>query len=180
MNVKNCFKKTLFVFAGLSLMAGGFLLGKPEGVNAASKEEPKKFGSWVLNCSTDAQKKQTCLLTQQINNNIKDKEQEILAIYNIGYFGQEKDLKIVEVVPANIQVAPGTSIVSGTKLIAPGKYVTCTAGSCQAVATISQSDLKTILANDNNSIALMNIEGKQINFPLSKDGLEEGVKALKK
>ncbi|MFY9589587.1 invasion associated locus B family protein [Rickettsia endosymbiont of Halotydeus destructor] len=177
--MKNYFKKTLFVFVGLLFIGSGFLFGQPEKVDAASKEEKKKFGNWALSCIADDKKKQICFLSQQVNNTTKGKEQEVLAMYQVGYFGQEKELKIIEILPANIQIPAGTSIISSTKLIAPGKYVNCTAGNCQAIAPLSQEDLKTILSNENNSIGVMNAEGKQVNFPLSKDGLEEGLKALK-
>ncbi|WP_341789502.1 invasion associated locus B family protein [Rickettsia endosymbiont of Polydrusus tereticollis] len=177
--MKSYLKKTLFVFAGLLFIGGGFFFGQPGKVDAASKEEKKKFGNWSLNCSVDDKKKQICFLSQQINNTIKGKEQEVLALYQVGNFGQEKEVKIVETLPANILIAPGTSIISGTQLIAPGKYVNCTLGNCQAVASISQSDLKTILSSDNNFVGVMTAEGKQVNFPLSKEGLEEGLKALK-
>jgi invasion protein IalB len=158
-------------------------MGQPEKVNAASKEaanELKKFGNWSLSCSTDNQKKEFCFLTQQITNNTKEKEQEILAMYHVGYFGKEKELKIIQVLPTNVQIAAGTSIISGEKLIAAGKYASCTTANCQAVAIISPSDLKTILSSNNNSVASMNAEGKQINYPFSKDGLKEGLDALKK
>lgn len=178
--MKNYFKKTLFVFVGLLFIGSGFLFGQPGKVDAASKKEEKKFGNWVLNCVAGDKKKQICFLSQQVNNTTKGKEREVLAVYQVGYFGQEKELKIIEILPANIQIPVGTSIISSTKLIAPGKYVNCTAGNCQAIALISQDDLKTILSNEDNSIGIITAEGKQVNFPLFKNGLEEGLKALKK
>lgn len=177
----NCIKKSLFVTAGLAVMGLGLFLGNPSRVDAAVKEG-QKFSDWVVNCTTDAEKKQVCFLSQAINSTNKDGKQQVLAVYQIGYLGSGKarSLKMIQIVPTDVSVAPGTSIISSQKLIAPGKYVTCTKDSCQAVAEISDKDLKDILSKDANPIVgIMNSAGQQVNFPLSTKGLEEGLKALK-
>lgn len=52
----NCIKKSLFVTAGLAVMGLGLFLGNPSRVDAAVKEG-QKFSDWVVNCTTDAEKK---------------------------------------------------------------------------------------------------------------------------
>ncbi|WP_347938949.1 invasion associated locus B family protein [Rickettsia oklahomensis] len=176
--MKDYVKKITFVFSGLFIITGTFVLSRIENIYASTT--PKKYGAWTLNCTLNTEKKQLCFLSQQINNLEKDKEKEILAIYHIGYFNQEQEkqeLKIIEIVPPNVQIPAGTVIKSGDKRIAAGKYVNCTVNGCQALATITQNDLDMILSN-NNYVELITAEGKQAKISLIKDGLKEGLQAL--
>ncbi|HJD58783.1 MAG TPA: invasion associated locus B family protein [Rickettsia endosymbiont of Ceroptres masudai] len=169
-------KKIAFVFSGLFIITGTFVLYSIENVNASTA--PKKYGAWTLNCTLNNEKKQLCFLSQQINNLEKDKE--ILAIYHIGYFDgehEEQELKIIEIVPSNVQIPAGTVINSGDKRISAGKYVNCTVNGCQALAIITKDDLDALLSND-NYLELITADGKQAKISFIKDGLKEGIKAL--
>ncbi|AFC70962.1 invasion associated locus B family protein [Rickettsia australis] len=174
--MKDCIKKVAFVLSGLFIITGTFIVYKVEKVDASSA--PKKYGAWTLNCTLNDEKKQLCFLSQQINN--LENEKEILAIYHIGYFNgeqEEQELKIIEIVPSNVQIPAGTVINSGDKRIAAGKYVNCTINGCQALAVIKKDDLDMILSND-NYIELITADGKQAKISFIKDGLKEGLKAL--
>lgn len=178
--MKNYVKKIAFICSGLFIIVGTFVLYRIENVDASTA--PKKYGAWTLNCTTNNEKKQLCVLSQQINNTVKDKEKEILAIYHIGYFDgeqEEKELKLIEVVPPNVQIPSGTIISSGNKQIAAGKYVNCTINGCQAVVTITKDDIETILSSD-NQLVFITSDGKQAKIPFIKDGLKEGLKFLEK
>lgn len=176
----NYVKKIVFVCSGLFVIVGTFVLYRVENVDASIT--PKKYGAWNLNCTLNNKQKQICYLSQQINNTEKDKEKEILAVYHIGYLNREQDtkeLKIIEIVPPNVQISAGTIINSSEKGIAPGKYVNCTINSCQAIATITKDELEMILSND-NYIELITADGKQIKFSFITNGLKEGLKALER
>ncbi len=86
--MKDCIKKIAFIFSGLFIITGTFVLYSIENVNASTA--PQKYGAWTLNCTLNNENKQLCFLSQQINNLEKDKEKEILAIYHIGYFNGEQ------------------------------------------------------------------------------------------
>lgn len=178
--IKDYVKKIIFVCSGLFVIVGTFVLYRVENVDASTA--PKKYGAWTLNCTLNNEKQQLCFLSQQINNLEKDKEKEILAIYHIGYFNGEqeaKELKIIEIVPPNVQIPAGTIINSGGKQLAAGKYVNCTINGCQAVATIIKDDLEMILSNENH-LEFITSDGKQAKISFVKDGLKEGLKALEK
>lgn len=175
-----CVKKSLFVTAGLAVMGLGLFFGSPSRVDAAVKDG-KAFSDWVVKCTTSTDKKQICFLQQSLNST-KDDKQQLLAMYQVGYFGSGKtrSLKMIQTIPTDVSITPGTSIISSKKLVAPGKYVSCTKDSCQAIADISDNDLKTILSSGSNPIVgFMNSVGQQVNLPFSTKGLEEGLKALK-
>lgn len=178
--MKNNIKKIAFICSGLFIIVGTFVLYRIENVNASSA--PKKYGAWNLNCTVNNNQQQFCFLSQQINNIEKGKEKEILAIYHIGYFNnieqETKELKIIEILPPNVQIPAGTSINSAGKYIAAGKYVNCTTQGCQAIANITQSELDIILSND-NYVEFLTAEGKQAKVSFIKNGLKEGLKALK-
>lgn len=178
--MKNYIKKITFICSGLFIIVGTFVLSRVENVDASTA--PRKYGAWTLNCATNNDEKQLCVLSQQINNTAKDKEKEILAIYHIGYFDgeqEEKELKLIEVIPPNVQIPNGTIINSGSKQLAAGKYVNCTINGCQAVATITKDDIGMILSND-NQLVFITSDGKQAKILFIKDGLREGLKALEK
>lgn len=178
--MKNYIKKTIFVCSGLFVIVGVFVLFRVENVNASTA--PKKYGSWNLNCNLNNEQKQIYFLSQQINNTEKDKEKEILAMYHIGYFNNDqsiKELKLIEVLPPNVQIPAGTAINSGEKNIAPGKYINCTINSCQAIATITKDDIEMILSND-NYLEFITADGKQAKITFIKHGLNEGLKVLER
>jgi invasion protein IalB len=170
--------KLIFILSGLVIIGIGFFFGKEHIVQAALKEG-QKFDDWTVTCTKDEKKKQTCLLTQQIPVTTKDDKTQIIAVYQIGYFGKDKTLKMIQIVPLGINLQTGTSIISGDKLIAPGKFVVCTAMGCQALADISDDDLNIILSNTQNFLGLMGSDGKQANISISNKGLKEGLEALK-
>ena len=170
----------IFVLIGLSVATIIFIIAKTDNASGA-KTDGKKFGDWVVSCTTADEKaktSETCLLSQQIDLTQDDKKRPI-ALFQIGYFGPQKELKIVETLPLGVRLDAGTSIISSKNLVANGKYVTCLETGCQAVAVISDGDLKLILSNVENSIAFMNIEGKQLSLPLSVKGLKEGLDYIK-
>lgn len=114
----------------------------------------------------------------QLNITQEDKQQPIAA-FQIGYFGENKDLKIIQTLPLGIRLEAGTSIISSKKLIAPGKYTICTQTGCQAVAPISDADLETLMSTQENPVVFTNLEGKQLTLPLSIKGLKAGLKYIK-
>ncbi|PCJ29785.1 MAG: hypothetical protein COA94_00045 [Rickettsiales bacterium] len=178
--MKTSAKQTGFILLGLALIAMIFTLTQMSSATAA-KKNGKKFGDWVVSCSPANKKTKTpavCVLTQQINMS-KDDKQQTVALFQIGYFGKKKDLKLVQTLPFGISIEAGTSIISSKKLIAPGKYTTCLASGCQAVASISKKDLKTMTSNSENAVAFMSLNGKQITFPISMKGIERGLKYIK-
>lgn len=169
-------RKTLFGLTGAALIALFVLIGRSPAVYAALKEG-QKFEDWAVACELDANKKQSCFLVQALNSTEGDKTQQI-AQYRIGYFGT-KTIKMVQILPFGVALQPGTSIISGEKIIAPGKFTTCQPVGCIAALDLSKGDLDSIIANDQNFVGMISIEGKQMNVPLSNKGLKEGIASMK-
>lgn len=173
-------KQISFVLFGLVFITVIFLLSK-QNIATAAKKDGKKFDDWIVSCTAKNDKNKTpriCLLTQQLNITQDDKPQPI-ALFQIGYFGEKKELKLIETLPLGVNIQAGTSIISSKKLISPGKYTTCLSSGCNAVASISEADLKILLSNKDNDIAFIDIEGKQVTFPFSTKGLKQGLKYIK-
>ena len=172
-----CLKKTLFVLVGLIVIGISFFWAKSHSVNAANIDG-KIFGDWKISCPKSEKKVAICFLTQRVTTT-KDDKLQVLAIYQIGYFGKEKILKMVQILPLGINLQAGTSIINNDKLLALGKFTICTTIGCEAISAISDDDLQVILSNRNNFLGCMNGDGKQINLPFSVNGLKEGIEALK-
>ncbi len=176
----NTKKQLGFVAIGLVIVTVVFTFSKLN-IASAARTDGKKFEDWLVSCSPADEKTNTpeiCLLNQQINITQEDKQQPV-ALFQIGYFGPDKELKLIETLPLGIRIEAGTSIISSKKLIAPGKYTTCIAGGCQAVVPLSDADIKALLSNSDNVVAFMNLEGKQLTLPISIKGLEEGLRYIK-
>ncbi len=187
--------RTSFVLAGLTVIASVLFFSKVH----ASVKEGQKFDNWVVACSKDQKDQTVCVLTQQVLSKVENKKDSkpdnkkdskkatakeepkynVLAVYQIGYFGPEKKLGLLEILPANVSIQPGTSVISGQKLLAPGKYLTCNLGNCQALVYLSDADLDAMLANVDNAVGFMDATGKQVNLPISMKGAKEGLAALK-
>ena len=148
-------KKLAFVFLGLAVIVSVFLLTKSTYVLASKKD-----------------------LSQQVNIT-QDNAQQPLALYQIGYIGPKKELKLITTLPLGVRLDSGTSIISSKKLISPGKFTVCNQSGCQSISDISEEDLQTILNTTENTVAFMNTEGKQVGIPLSTKGLSEGLKYIK-
>ena len=169
--------KTLFILFGLVIIVAGIFLSRSNSV--AGVTNGQKFEDWIVNCSEDGKdKKKTCYLVQSLNAN-KDDKSALVAAYQIGYYGEKKELKIVQILPLEINVASGTSLISSGKLLIPGKFTVCTSAGCNAVGEISQQNLDALFASQENLIGYINSEGKQVNLPFSANGLKEGLKAIK-
>lgn len=184
-------KRLLFVTSGLIIIAASAFFYKSHYAEAAI-QEGKKFDDWVVGCTKiphpdkpDTQINQ-CFLTQSIllnQDNDKDQKsdkQQVIAIYQIGYFGNDKTLTMIQILPLGIRVDAGTSIISSKDLLSTGRFSTCINTGCHAHAAISEEDLQKIMSSSENSVAYMNIQGKQVTIPLSTKGLEKGLAYLRK
>ena len=177
-------KHTLFIVLGLLIVTVVFIALKLNTATAAktsTKKDGKKFNDWVVQCAPKDEKKKTseyCLLTQQVNIT-QENEQKPLALFQLGYFGPEKELKMVQTLPLGVRLGTGTAIISSKKLIAPGAYTVCTQTGCQAIAPISDTDLKTLISTKEAAIAFMNSEGQQLTLPVSVTGMEKGLQYIK-
>lgn len=168
--------KALFGLTGIAAIILFVLIGRSPAVYAALKEG-QKFDDWAVACEQGADKKQSCFLAQTLNSKEGETLQQI-AQFRIGYFGT-KTLKMLQLLPFGVALQPGTSIISGEKVIAPGKFTTCQPQGCIALLELSKDDLNAIISNDKNFVGVISIEGKQMNIPLSNKGLKEGVSSMK-
>ena len=169
------YSKIIFVFVGLFIIGAGFVWGR-DNILPKAPVNGEKFEDWVVSCiKKDDNTPEICFLSQQINLTQDDKTQTI-ASYQVGYFGNNKVLQIIQVLPLGLNVEAGTTIISAKKLIASGKFKVCLPENCQAIADLKSSDLDNIIKNSDNFVGIINAEGKQINLPISNKGLKEALK----
>lgn len=173
-------KQLVFIFIGLALIGTGLFFGRMHLADASLKEG-QKFDDWKVACvkGQDKSKKTICYLGQEVTIT-KDDKPQVLAMYQIGHFQDDKKLRMIQILPLGIALQPGTSLMIGEKLIAPGKFTTCTAVGCNAVAEISNEDFEAILSVEKPALIFMNLEGTQVSLPISSKGLKEGIEALGK
>lgn len=173
-------KQLGFIGIGLLIATALFTFAKLNHASA-TKVDGTMFQDWKVTCKPADEKAktpETCLINQQVNSTVDGKQQPV-ALYQFGYFGPKKELQFIQLLPLGVRLDAGTSIVSSKKLIAPSKYITCTATGCEAAAPISDADLKTLLSNTENAVAFMGIDGQVSNLLLSTKGLSEALHYIK-
>jgi len=123
-------------------------------------------------------KNDICIITQEVAST-EDGKSQVIAVYRVGYFGEENTLKMIQSLSLGISLQPGTSIISDNKLLAHGKFTICTQIGCEAISTISDDDLKIIFSSNNHFLGIINGDGKQLNIPLSFNGFKAAIEAIK-
>jgi len=174
-------KKLLFTLSGLAIITLIVLFARTYNVHASTKEG-ERFGDWVIGCEKDEKNKQLCFLSQVLTTkNDKDENNpQHVATFRMGYLGKSKDIKMLQILPFGANLQSGTSIILGKDMIiAPGKFTTCQAFGCIAVADLTKQDLDSMINATEAFIGIISVEGKQINITLSTKGLKEGLAALK-
>lgn len=159
----------------------------------AAQKIGKTYGDWVIVTEKNEQTKKTTTFLQQVlsstDEKSEDKKPVQLAVYRF-LLSDKKELILSEVIPQGALLQPGTALFAIEKLvqgkdeqegkfIATGKYTVCQNTVCEAVAPISDQDLKTIVSSEAVYLSAVNLEGKQVNFQFSVKGLKEGIAALK-
>jgi invasion protein IalB len=188
---KNKILKLKF-FTILTLLCIGF----SSIVSGASKEpkpavsDSKQFQDWSYYCEQSDNKEnknKLCYIIQTVSAQAEDaktkKSSSIkIADYRIGYFNSEKgkpELKMLQTVPLNVAIKPGTALIkNGSEIFAKASYTTCTQNGCTAVLDLSDEMMKKIVSSKSMEIGFI-LNQKQTNLPLSLNGLSDAFKYLK-
>jgi invasion protein IalB len=171
-------KKNIFVTIGLALAVSLIFVGKNTATYAAVKEGAR-FEDWVVVCEKNEANKDKnsnlCYLSQSLS-----KDDKKIAEFKVGYFGPEKKLQMLQVLPLGVNVAAGSAIVVDKEVIAPGKFVACYNYGCLAIADLKEADLKKLYSPSDSYIGIFIAEAnKQVNLKFSTKGLKKGIEALK-
>jgi invasion protein IalB len=158
------------------------LTGNVFAAKNTKESENKKFGDWILACDKNVNsKKDVCLLKQQIIVTKEDKKQEILAFYQIGYFGKDNIIRMMQIFPlSDIYIPIGTMIFTDATPSSKGQYAICASSNCQALAEILPSEIESMVSAKEVKLIIMNSAMQQVAYPLSVKGLKEGLAHLKK
>lgn len=169
--------RLLIAIIGLAVIGAVFFFNKSYVVEAAVKDG-QKYGDWSASCKKEDKKNHNCILTQQINAPASNEnKQEVIAIYQIGYF--DSKLKMSQLLPTNVSIKPGTAIITDKQLLAHANYSVCTQVGCNAIVEISEAEINKILNSQEIVLGFINADGKQVGLPFSSNGLREGLKAIK-
>lgn len=170
-------KKTSFVAIGILLLGSALAVAKTTGKSSKSValKDGQRFDDWSVSCEkVEGQKDLMCHIRQSLS--VKE-SQQVLAEYRIGYFGADK-LKMVQILPADINIPSGTSLIVDKEILAPGSYNSCQGQFCIAASVIDQDIVKKMSKASEVYVAFINSQGKQVNSVVSAKGLDHAVKAL--
>lgn len=192
-------KKIIFIAIGVLILGSAFAVTKnnkktqetaaapaaqespAHSTPAAAPTETQRFDDWAVVCeeyqNEKKEKGQLCYARQSLS----DKEtKQVLAEYRVGYFGDDKALKMIQILPADVSIASGTSLIADKDTFAPGKYTVCQNQFCIASAELSEEIVSKLISAKQTFLAFINSQGQQVNSLVSAKGLDMAVKALKK
>lgn len=172
-------KRASFVAVGILLLGSAFAVAKTTGKTTSKGQvtNGQRFDDWSIACEqVNEQSTKICHARQSLS--VKDQD-TVLAEYRVGYFGGD-ELKMVQILPANINIPSGTSIILDKEITSPGQYTSCQAQYCIATAVIDEAFVTRMSKASDVYVAFIDSQGKQINSILSAKGLEHAVKALKR
>jgi invasion protein IalB len=171
-------KKNIFITLGLALIGVFVLIGKNSSIYAAVKEGAR-FEDWVVVCekneNSEGKTSKLCYLSQALS-----KDEKKVAEYRVGFFGPEKKLQMIQILPLGVNVSAGSVMVVDKDVIAPGKFLACYSYGCLAVVDLKDTDLKKLYGKEETFIGIVIADAnKQVNLKFSTKGLKKGIEALK-
>ncbi len=149
----------------------------------------KTFQNWTYMCEPQNKdvKEKTCYVVQvvsleSVDEKTKKKISNKIADYKIGYFQNEKGKKVVKLIenlPLGSLIPPGTGLINEKGELAKGAYAFCDKNGCVAISEINEDVVKKIATSEKTVVAFLGPDGKQINIPVAREGLDDAFKHLK-
>ncbi len=172
----------------VSILVGGLVLALPIAATAQVRApEPtpdsttETFGDWTIVCTAPRAGASERVCEVGITISLRGQTAPVARIA-FGRQAKDKPMRIVVLVPPNVTIAPGVTIVPE-----PGKpgvalaYKTCLAGGCVADAELGKDYPQTFRNHAKpGQIAFNDASGKPVNLELSFKGLDQALDALVK
>jgi invasion protein IalB len=171
-------KKNIFITLGIALIGAFVVIGRNSSIYAAVKEGAR-FEDWIVVCEkhekNEGKTSKLCYLSQALT-----KDEKKVAEFKIGYFGPEKNLQMIQILPLGVNVGAGSALVVDKEIIAPGKFLACYSYGCLALVDLKDTDLKRLYGKEETFIGVVIADAnKQVNFKFSTKGLKKGIEAIK-
>jgi invasion protein IalB len=172
----------------MSILAGGLVLALPLAAPAQVRApEPtpdsttETFGDWTVVCTAPRAGASERSCEVGITISLRGQTAPVARIA-FGRQAKDKPMRIVALVPPNVTIAPGVTIVPETGK--PGValvYKTCLAGGCVADAELGKDYPQTFRNHAKpGQIAFNDASGKPVSLELSFKGLDQALDALVK
>ncbi|MDF2965601.1 MAG: hypothetical protein K0Q51_989 [Rickettsiaceae bacterium] len=171
-------KRSIFVTLGLACVVVLILIGRNSSIYAAVKDGAR-FEDWGVVCEKDesssAKNKKVCYLSQSLN-----KDDKRVAEFKIGFFGPEKRLQMIQILPLGVNLNAGSAVLVEQEVLASGKFFACYNYGCLSVADLNADVLKKLYSKSESFVGVVIADAnKQVNFKFSTKGLKKGIEALK-
>ena len=145
----------------------------PPGAPKVSKE--KTYGDWVYSCLTFADGKVQCAIAQTLSDS---KTKRPVFLWRIAEDGNGGLVGIWQT-PTGVVVKRGIVLDAGTPKPIAIPYEYCGTGGCEATGNLAADFLASLAKAQKASATIFARDGKPITFPLSVNGLADGLAALK-
>jgi invasion protein IalB len=134
------------------------------------------LGDWLYDCDDGGDDRdRPCVIAHQI----ADRENgRIVFSWLIGA-NVDGRFQAVWQTPTGVLVNRGVVLDAGTEKPIVLPYTACVAGFCEAVANLAPDFIDTLLNTQEASATVYTVSGQALTFPVSVDGLADGIIALK-
>ena len=140
------------------------------------KAEGDPVGDWLYNCEPSGEGGQNlCVIAHQLTDRTNGK---VIFSWLIGTDANDR-FQAVWQTPTGILVNRGVVIDAGTEKPITLPYTACVAGFCEAVANLAPDFIDILLKTDKATASIVTVSGQTVTFPISTDGLADGITALK-
>jgi invasion protein IalB len=171
------------IFQRLSTFVGGFavasmLVWLPTGASAMPTDG-QKFQDWIAKCEKAQDGGGThCFIAHEVIATKDDKPIGAILQVRVGYWGQQKQIGAIFVVPTGFFLPPGLkiSIDDGEAITIPVER--CSAKSCIATMALTPEMVGRLKAGSKGTVTFYNRPDKPIEVPFSLSGFTAGLASL--
>jgi|GEM_PF-6103891 len=149
--------------------------GAPAQPQAPVETARQEIGDWIYSCATIGDGSQRCAISQQLSDSQSN------ATVLLWRMVRAPDSSIVAnwQTPTGILVERGMLLAAGTPQPVRVPYRSCSARSCEAVATLADDFLQTLAATTEIAITIVAEDGNAVTIPMSVDGLAQALTTLR-
>jgi invasion protein IalB len=140
---------------------------------AIRKVDGIPIGDWIYDCEAGSQR--PCVIAFQT----ADKEDGSIVFSWLIGADADGNLQAVWQTPTGVLVNRGLVLEAGTEKPIALPYTACVAGYCEAVANLAPDFVQTLVKTAKAQATVYTASGQTLTFPISIDGLADGIVALR-
>lgn len=161
--------------AGLGLTLSG-MTARAEEAAATPDMETQTFGAWTMRCVTAEKAVPPCEITQGVTN--RDTGKQVMQ-FSIAYLKAQDQYAVQILLPLGFLLQSGVLVrLEGAADITDWPVTRCMPQGCLVEKLVAASVLEPFRAHDKGSVAVLDIKGQAVAFPIDLSGFTKASDAM--